>query len=698
MHPPYGFAGGNGNGAIGAVTPTAASAAAAGVSWKSHIIGQVAARQQAQQGAFADIFTAYTRALAYARQLKQRVFQLEQEVMTTRQLSSLSATPGHPARLSMDAGSATSGGVSGAVGGVLGMVGLASGGGGMSAALQKQLEEKILKLQEDLTAAYRLQSENSHTSLRLKEQAEADEKALIKKEEELAEKTRQVVTLQHALANEREAAKQRHKHLEQTVELLRAEVQGSRAGTEALKAKVAQLTSENDELVIRMVKLAEEQAGSQSEMDRMQAELQKATHLAAAAAEAKRQAEEGRAIAPAEVDLTDMNAVIEHVAWATTCKVEIPSERKRTIRGHRGAATCARYNTAGTLLASAGVDGLVKVYDARTGVNRASLRGSKDAIMNVCFSPDDSLLLASGNDNISRVWSLKSSRVVHTLVGHTAKVWAASFTGDGERVVTGSHDRTLRIWDVREGGSGAGGLTRQIKCHSACNYLAVNRSSGGNLVASAHLDTHVRFWSLLTGELAHDLSDSHDGQVTSVEFSEDGLMAVTASRDNTVRVIDMRTYKTLQTMAQSSKTPYRNLLNWSRAAWSPDDKHVLAGGHNGDLFVWATETGRLEAILAGAHLGEGIYGGTLASPAAAAGPGAVASGLAGIAPTFGAGSSISSPASSSAAAVAAANAVGEQAISCVDWNRNGRQLMAADYNGSVHVWEDELVIAKTQTA
>jgi len=111
-----------------------------------------------------------------------------------------------------------------------------------------------------------------------------------------------------------------------------------------------------------------------------------------------------------------------------------------------------------------------------------------------------------------------------------------------------------------------------------------------------------------------------------------------------------------------SAVPYRNLINWSRAVFSPDDKHVMAGGHAGELFFWNVESGKLEAILPGVNLGDhgGMYGG---------------------------GAAASSPASSSAAAVAAANAISEQAISCVDWNRNGRQVMSCDHGGNIHVSE-----------
>jgi hypothetical protein len=364
--------------------------------------------------------------------------------MTTRQLSSLTATPG------MGGGGAAGGGgrdFSGTGSHVTPGGGSNVGGGGGGANVQK-LEEKILKLQEDLTSAYRLQSENSNTFLRLKEQAEKDEKALLRKEEELDKASRSVISLTNELSAEKQRSIERNRHLEQTCELLRGEVQGTRAKVAAMEAKLKQLTVDNDTLLTTILKLKEEQSNEQNELNTVKQELVRATAEAKHAAEVKKSQEEKGHIQPQEIDVTDMNALIDHVAWTSNFNVVIPTERKRTIRGHRGPVTCIRYNTAGTLFASAGVDGLVKIYDARTGGNRASLRGTKDCVMNVAFSQDDALMLASGNDSISRIWSLKTSRVMHTLVGHTAKIWAGTFTAQGNQVVTGSHDRTLKIWSV----------------------------------------------------------------------------------------------------------------------------------------------------------------------------------------------------------------------------------------------------------
>lgn len=486
--------------------------------------------------------------------------------MTTRQLSSLSAAPGSMVR--------PDGGMVAGAGGVGAMT-------GMNINTQKLLEERILKLQEDLTAAYKLQSENSNNYMRVKEQAEKDEKALLKKEEEseavhtdtcpftrvshashpdgflfllvvvvacavpflfclfrLAEQTRHVISLQHTLTVEKDGSRERTKHLEQTCELLRGEVQGSRNQIKALESKLATLAIENDTLMTTIIKLREEQSSEQNELNTIKQELQRANLETKYVIEQKKLLEEGRSIVPNEIDLSNMNSIIDHVAWTSNFNVVVPNDRKRTIRGHRGPVTCIRYNSAGTLFASAGTDGLVKIYDARSGGNRASLRATKESVMNLSFSHDDSMMLASGNDSISRIWSLKSSRVLHTLVGHSAKIWAGTFSADGANVVTGSHDRTVKIWldttthnEVAEHSEikrrrhrvsfdfdrmknsstidlihrslslfpslspvfrnvDDGACRKSILCQSSCNYLSLSRND--HILATAHLDTHVR--------------------------------------------------------------------------------------------------------------------------------------------------------------------------------------------------------------
>jgi WD40 repeat protein len=298
--------------------------------------------------------------------------------------------------------------------------------------------------------------------------------------------------------------------------------------------------------------------------------------------------------------------------------------------------------------------------------------------MNVCWSKDDSLLLAAGNDQTARLYSFKAARLEHTLLGHTNKIYAAAL--EGEIAITASYDRTMKMWNLS-----GGACTRTIPCHSSCNSLSVSSHSG--LIATGHLDGHVRIWALRSGELMKDLDELHTQQVTSVEFSKDGYTLLTNSRDNAVKLIDIRTFRTLTTLEGSAKEAYRNSANWNRASWSPDAMYAMAGAASGSVFIWKTETGKLEAVLPPAHWpidpvtgqvmppgtrspSTSLDGGTHSLAAAAAA--ARGSGSSG-------GSDLPLPG-------AGGSSISEHAIVCVDWCKNGRQLASCEFSGGIFVW------------
>ncbi|QPG73557.1 hypothetical protein FOA43_000869 [Brettanomyces nanus] len=62
----------------------------------------------------------------------------------------------------------------------------------------------------------------------------------------------------------------------------------------------------------------------------------------------------------------------------------------------------------------------------------------------------DAALASGGSDGIVRLWDLRSGEVVRQLIGHTGPVSCLQF--DDKSLVTGSVDRSVRIWDLRTGG------------------------------------------------------------------------------------------------------------------------------------------------------------------------------------------------------------------------------------------------------
>ncbi|MGW7283285.1 hypothetical protein ACWGIV_34480, partial [Streptomyces sp. NPDC054844] len=106
------------------------------------------------------------------------------------------------------------------------------------------------------------------------------------------------------------------------------------------------------------------------------------------------------------------------------------------------------------LLASAGEDRLVHVWDPATGVMRRELTGHTAPVQDLTSftSPDGHPLLATaGHDRTVRIWDpATGDQLGEPLTGHTQPVLSVTaFTAPDGRplLATAGHDRTVRIWD-----------------------------------------------------------------------------------------------------------------------------------------------------------------------------------------------------------------------------------------------------------
>src|SRR4051794_13582589 len=78
---------------------------------------------------------------------------------------------------------------------------------------------------------------------------------------------------------------------------------------------------------------------------------------------------------------------------------------------------------------------------------RATLRGHTARVSSVAFTPDGRTLASGSYDNTIKLWDVRTGKERATLK-HLDGVSAVTFAADGKTLASGSEDKTVKLWDV----------------------------------------------------------------------------------------------------------------------------------------------------------------------------------------------------------------------------------------------------------
>jgi WD40 repeat protein len=139
----------------------------------------------------------------------------------------------------------------------------------------------------------------------------------------------------------------------------------------------------------------------------------------------------------------------ERAAVISGIRVGLYSVREAGLRtvlsGHRNPVSDAAFSSDGKLLATAGWDASVYLWDASDGALLRSLQGQPFAFASVCFSNDGSRLAAGGADGTIRIWETREWNQVGLVSGHKSFVDSLAF-GPGDSFLASSSEDFSRIY------------------------------------------------------------------------------------------------------------------------------------------------------------------------------------------------------------------------------------------------------------
>jgi len=255
---------------------------------------------------------------------------------------------------------------------------------------------------------------------------------------------------------------------------------------------------------------------------------------------------------------------------------ETTGESVRSWVGHEIDVNDVEFSPDGSILATAGDDGLLKIWDPDTGEEIASVAGTKGGAVGQSFDGDGTLLAAAWPDErVVRVAEATTGKVVRTFDRFHTFVFDTALSPDGSRLAIASADAdVVSVFDVR-----TGDLVFELPGH-AFAADSVAWSPDGRWIATGSADTSVRVWDATTGMLEERLI-GHAGVITGVDWSSDSRRIVSGGSDGTARVWELELHPTRGTVEVEGRQVY--LLSGQQtqsavyAAFSPDGQRVITG-------------------------------------------------------------------------------------------------------------------------
>lgn len=253
---------------------------------------------------------------------------------------------------------------------------------------------------------------------------------------------------------------------------------------------------------------------------------------------------------------------------------------------HRDRVNGLDFSPDGRLLASAGRDGMIALWDAGSWEPVGPpFHAHPDAVYDIEFDAAGRLLSAGADGRIRR-WNLAGVAVGEveeelSLTGQGSVVWSFSVTDtpDGSLLASIGDNNTIVLWnlagDPARGhwlSAGEGGV------------LGLDFSPDGSVLASAGEDGAIRLWDSRRGEPIGAPLMGHDGGARRVVFRPDGGTMASVGRDRRVLLWDVVTRR--------PRVLGEHEANVRDIAFSPGGGILASADDAGVIILWDVAAGR----------------------------------------------------------------------------------------------------------
>lgn len=172
-------------------------------------------------------------------------------------------------------------------------------------------------------------------------------------------------------------------------------------------------------------------------------------------------------------------------------------------------------------------------------------------ITSLDVAPDaPSLVASAGGDSTVQLYDVVSARSVAALVGHTKRVNDVAFAGSSRVVLSASADSTVRVWRATEEDGANSSYATAVALESAAEVVAIAAHPTLPYALSAAADGSWAFDDIAAGSRLATVHDEESTAYSAAGLHPDGLILVTGTSQGAVKVWETRTQKRVAEFAE----------------------------------------------------------------------------------------------------------------------------------------------------